>query len=363
MIIRGTTIELVDEDTRFVLKRTLLGEREVVNRKLAITNQLYHYERQRIIEGKDVFPNAPYQTHHIFFDKKNGWDYSELREARSHADKQQRLLLPFEVRNLKQWQALTWDEAETSFVNLANQGLQIVPYPIPKTATEINEWLERSALAEKKLLPSQHLMPVLTSRHNEEFFQDLMEAEITKSHFIGVHIYDPANPIELVNMSRLRAINSRQKIGGTCALLAAFNADKSFQDLDDINSAFALSTFGFDIFSPVQLSPRQMEAIKKQGKLGEQKMYDPTQGGYSTNADQQAWHDVGLIDTMAENVPIAEALNRYQAVIWFSTKFEQDDFVMLNDQLISKEDVAKFIRDEKSKWAVFWSRYGSSMLG
>ena len=61
MILNFTKVEAVDRESRFVLKRTNLGDRQILNRKHAVTNQIYSYERQRINEGKGVFPNALYQ--------------------------------------------------------------------------------------------------------------------------------------------------------------------------------------------------------------------------------------------------------------------------------------------------------------
>lgn len=364
MILKFTKVELVNTESRFVLKRTSIGDTTLMNRKNAVTNQIYSYERERLKEGKSVFPDASYQTHHIFFENI-GWDYSELEGARSHADANNRILIPFEQRNQTLWERLSWNTAESSFLAIANKGLQVVPYPIPIRAT-LEEWQTRKKTAMEKLLPSQEIMPLLSSMHNEETFQDIIAEEIKKSKLIGIHLYKLINPIEIVNLSRLRAINSKLKPNDLCALFVGFNAPRRLPKLDSVNSAFAYSTFGIDIFSPNQLSPSQMKAmLRDQKKLQEQLtwLYDSTQGGYSTNQDQEAWHEIGLIDLLLNKVPVAEALNKWQTIIWFSTKMEQDDFILLNGKLLSGINLVEYIRNEKSKWCVFWDRYGATAIG
>lgn len=365
MILKFTKVETVDRESRFVLKRTTLGNRDLLNRKHAVTNQIFSYERQRIKEGKGIFPDALYQTYHIFKDKNIGWDYIEIDEARAHADNHNRILIPFEQRNQKQWRKLHWDEAETSFLRVANQGMQIVPYPLPLDA-DINDWEKYKLNAEKKLLPSQEIIPIISSRHNEETFQDFINLEIKKSKLIGIHLYPDIKPLDLVNLSRLRAINSRLKPNDVCALFVGFNAMRRLPKLDSVNSSFVFSTFGIDIFSPYQMSQAQMKAmLKNEEKLKEylEQFYDTTQGGYSTNPDQQAWHEIGLIDLLTSKVPIAEALGKYQAIIWYSTLFEQEDFKLLNSKILAKENIVDYILNEKSKWAISWQRYGSSAIG
>lgn len=366
MILKNTKVELVDKASRFVLKRTLLGETELMNRKHAVTNQIFSYERKRLKEDKGLFPNASYQTHHIFHDKRFGWDYSELEMARSHADKSKRLFIPFEQRNYKQWKALTWGEAETSFINLANRGLQVVPYPLPLSAT-LEEWEWRKGIVMKKKLPSQEIMPVLSSRHNEDSFHEIIKAEIIESKLIGIHLYGLKKAKEVVNLSRLRAINSGLKENQNCALFVGFNFPRKLpRKFENVNSSFVYSTFGIDVFSPNQMSPAQMKAmLQNKEKLTELSswLYDPTQGGYSTNPDQEAWHGFGLVNTLTHMVPVAEMLNKFQTIIWFSIKLEQDDFDILNEKILSKSDIVKYIKDGKSKWATFWDKFGSEAIG
>lgn len=365
MILDYTKVEVVDRESRFLLKRTNLGNRQILNRKHAVTNQIYSYERQRIEEGKGVFPNTFYQTYHIFFEKNIGFDLTDTHIARAYADNQNRILISFQQRNLKQWIKLDWDEAETSFIAMANQRLQIIPYPLPVNAN-VDDWIAHKGNAIKKILPSQDIMPVLSSRHNEDTFQDVAQHEIKESKLVGIHLYPDIKPIDFANLSRLRAINANLKPNDVCALFVGFNAMRRLAKLDSVNSSFAYSTFGIDIFSPYQMSQAQMKAmLRDKEKLKEylEQFYDITQGGYSTNPDQQAWYEEGLIDLLKSKVTIDEALGKFQAIIWYSTWFEQQDFDTLNSKLLSKENIIEYITNSKSKWATFWSRYGANAVG
>lgn len=364
MILKYSKVEIVDRDSRFVLKRTALGDKLLMNRKHAVTNQIYSYERERIKANKGVFPNCLYQTYHIFHSINVGWDCTDVLLAKAHAENHNRLFIPFQQRNAKQWSKLDWDESETSFISLANLGLQIVPYPIPKDA-DIEDWEFHKTEARKRILPSQDIMPILTSRHNEDSFQDFINYEIKKSKLIGIHLYPKIEPKDTVNLSRLRAINSRLNPNDVCALFVGFNAPRRIVKFDSVNSSFAYSSFGIDIFSPQQLSPSQMKAmLKNEEKLKEyvQQFYDITQGGYSSNPDQKVWHEFGLIDLLNSTVTVDEALNKFQTVIWFSTLFEQKDFDELNSKILAKENIIDYITDGRSKWATFWHKYGSTAI-
>ena len=358
MSIDFTKVELIDAKTRFVLKRTVIGSRQVFNRKHAVTNQIFAYERKRMEKEKELFPNAVYQTHHIFSDKKTGWDYSSLSEASSHAETQNRVFIPFKQRNKKQW-VFSWDEAESSAQNLATKGMQVIEYPIPLTAT-LEDWKKYKERIKKKLLPSQDLMPLLNILTNEQGFKDIIKYEISESKFIGIHLYELANALEILNLSRLRIANLSVKEGNLCALIIGFNAPRKLaKKFESINSSFVYSMFGFDIFSQEQMSPAQMKAMLNDKDKIQNVFwfYDSTQGNYSTNPEQEIWHGTGLIEFITNKVPVADALNEYQVLIWFSLKFEQDDLNILNDLLLQKADVYDYIRNNKPKWYGFWDKY------
>ena len=365
MILKFNKVEAVDSESRFVLKRTNLGSKELLNRKFAVNNQIFFYEKKRLAENKEVFSNTPYQTCHIFKDKYIGWDYTEIHEARAHADNQNRILIPFHQRSITEWEKLDWDSAETSFMNLATQGIQIVPYPIPYKAN-VTDWEAQKEIAKKKILPSQEIMLVLSTRHNEDTFQEFIRGEIKKSNLIGIQLYPSITPVDFLNLSRLRAINSSLKPNDICSLFVGFNAHRRIVKFDSVSSAFAYASFGIDVFSPYQMSQAMMKAMLQSNKAKAEEMlgwlYDKTQGGYSTNPDQEAWHGVGLIDLLKSKVTIDEELNKYQAIIWYSTLFEQQDFDELNGKILAKDDIMDFIKNEKSKWAVFWDKYGSTAV-
>ena len=69
MKIKEVKVELVDEDSRFVIKRIITDKGEFFNRRLAVSNGIYSCERKRLNHGKSVF-NSPFQTFHINWDNK-----------------------------------------------------------------------------------------------------------------------------------------------------------------------------------------------------------------------------------------------------------------------------------------------------
>ena len=55
MQIKDIRVELVDKNSRLVLKRITTDEGKFLNRTLAVPNSIYHCERKRLIYGKPLF--------------------------------------------------------------------------------------------------------------------------------------------------------------------------------------------------------------------------------------------------------------------------------------------------------------------
>lgn len=107
MILKNVKVECVDPQTGLVLKRITTSENSYLNRKLAVNNSIMNSEVSRITAKKSVFP-SPAQVYHIRYDDKlHYWVTKGISAAKEHANKQNRLFLPFEQRSEGMWDALT----------------------------------------------------------------------------------------------------------------------------------------------------------------------------------------------------------------------------------------------------------------
>ena len=91
--------EYVDKDSRLVLKRITTDKGEFFNRKIAVSNSIFNCEKNRLIYKKTIFA-SPFQTFHLRWDKKvNEWDFLGLESAKEHAEKFNRIFIPYKQRN------------------------------------------------------------------------------------------------------------------------------------------------------------------------------------------------------------------------------------------------------------------------
>ncbi len=128
MILRSIKVEHKDEKTGLVSKRIITSEWETHNHKIAVNNSLFSCEQKRIDNKKQIL-NAPFQIHHIFFNKKrNIWNFDKMAESKAHASRLGRFYLPFQQRNAKQWEGLAFQEAEADFQELVTKGFLILSH-------------------------------------------------------------------------------------------------------------------------------------------------------------------------------------------------------------------------------------------
>jgi len=360
MILKKIKTEHTDKKTGLVLKRITTSEWESNNHKIAVNNTLYGCEQGRITNKKPTL-RAHFQIHHIFFNKKRGvWNFDKMAESKAHASKLGRLFLPFQQRNAKQWESLTFQEAEVDFQDLVTKGLSFVPYPIPLDAS-LETWKKRKEDAITLLSPSQRLVPIFCSQHQRELFEDIYYYEFENTQIIGVQCYGLNDSTNLINLMKIKARNMRLQTGDEAPLLLGLNYENVLKTLSCVSGSFAYLCFGFDILSRRQVCLENMsvDIIKNilSKEIEEIMRYDRVIGGFNLSAEQEFWDGVNLTRTFLENINLTEGLTPYQAIQWANHREQQKDFDMLNDYLIDateEENAVMSYIDEKERWSVYW---------
>ena len=363
MILKKIKTEHTDEKTGLVVKRITTSEWETFNRKVAINNSMFSCEKKRLIYNKPLL-SIPFQIHHIPFKRKRQtWDFEGFDESKAHATKQKRLYLAFQQRSDKQWDSLTFTEAEGDFQDLATRGLTFVPYSIPKDST-LEAWKERKKDALSILNQSQMLVPVFCSKHDRELFEEIFNYEFENSKIIGVQCYNINDNDTFVNLMKIKLRNMRLQTGDEAPLLFGLSYSKVQKSLSNVSGCFAYSCFGFDVLSHRQIFLENMptEIVKKilSKRVEEIMRYDKVLGGYNLSAEQEFYDGINITQAFLENVAIAEGLTPYQAIQWANFNEQQNDFDTLNDYVLetadenSKDSALRFIESQKERWAVFW---------
>ena len=370
MILKSIKTEHIDKKTGMVLKRITTSEWETHNHKIAINNSLFSCEQKRLDNKKSVL-NAPFQIHHIFFNKKRRiWNFDKMTESKAHASRLGRFYLPFQQRNAKQWQSLTFKEAEADFQDLVTRGLTLVPYSIPLDA-DLEEWKKRKADALTLLNQSQKLVAIFCSRHQRDLFEDIFNYEFENSKLIGMQCYGLNDADTLLNLMKIKSRNMMLQTGDEAPLLIGLNYEKVQRKLSFVSGSFAYSCFGFDILSCRQICLENMpsDAIRKMlsKKVEEIMRYDKTLGGFNLSAEQEFWDGINLTRAFLEKVNVTEGLNQYQAIQWANHREQQIDFDTLNDYILEtayeENAVLNYIETEKEKWAVFWKTKITNLSG
>src|SRR3989338_9399817 len=89
----------IDEQTGMVLKKMITDKGEYLNRKLAVPNTIYICEKGRAKLNKSQI-DSPFQTYHLKWNKNDEeWEFLGLKKAKQHAEKNNRLFIPFPQRN------------------------------------------------------------------------------------------------------------------------------------------------------------------------------------------------------------------------------------------------------------------------
>ncbi len=363
MILRNTKVEHTDEKTGLVVKRITTSEWENFNRKVAVNNSLFSCEQKRLIYNKPLL-NMPFQIHHIPFKrKKQIWNFDGLAVSKTHAIKQKRLYLAFQQRNEKQWNNLTFAEAEGDFQDLATRGLPFVPYSIPKDIS-LDTWKERRKDALSILNKSQMLVPIFCSKHQRELFEEIFNYEFENSKLIGVQCYSINDADTLLNLMKIKLRNSRLQTGDEAPLLLGLSYGKVQKTFSNVSGSFAYSCFGFDILSHRQIFLENMptDVIRKilSKKVEEIMRYDRVLGGFNLSAEQEFWDGVNITQAFLENVVVAEGLTPYQAIQWANYNEQQNDFDVLNNHILEtayedkRDSAINHIELEKERWSVFW---------
>ena len=363
MILKNIKTEHTDPITGLVLKKITTSEGESFNRKIAVNNSIFSCEQGRLVYKKSLL-NASFQINHIPFNIKNkSWSFDKMGFSKSHASKEKRFYLPFQQRNDKQWNNLTFAESETDFQDLATRGLSSVPYTIPIDSS-LKEWKVRRKDAESILTKSQSLFPILCSKHKSDLFGQIFNHEFENSRLIGVQCYSLNDANTILNLMKIKSRNMLLQTGDQAPLLLGLSYEKILRKLSNVSGSFAYSCFGFDVLSYRQMFLENIppDVIKKilSKKIEEIMRYDKTLGGFNLSAEQEFFDGRNLTQAFLEKVNLMEGLTPYQAIQWANYNEQQNDFDTLNEHILEtsykdKENSAiNYIHSEKEKWSVFW---------
>lgn len=349
-------VELVDKESRLVLKKIITDEGEFLNRKLAVSNSIYFCERKRINHGKPLF-NSIFQTFHIMWnDIEEEWDFIGLKKAKKHAQKNKRFFVPYKQRNEEQWNKLNWEEAKKEFKEFLKK-TEIVPYPIPLNAS-LEEWKEKKREALKLLKAHQQLMAIFSSKHlNINDFPKLIKEELENSFFIGVCCYELSTVLERTNLSLLNSINASLKVGEKSALIWYFDYPRMLRGYSYIAGCFACNCFAGDVFSEKAYFPQKMSKESRKKMLNKKPqdylLYDIKEKKFTKSLPQKKWHGFDLTKTFLEKISVSEGLSSYDSIRWVNHSLQQKDLNFINKLLLLKKEVIKSIRNYTG-WSVFW---------
>jgi len=357
MEIKDTKIELIDTDSRLVLKKTTTSDgKEIYNRKLAVCNSIYSCERQRLVYGKTMF-NSVFQTHHIGWDnKEEEWDYKGLKKAQEHAKLNDRIFVPYKQRSEKQWENLRWKESGNEAEEFQKK-TEVVPFPIP-----LNASLEELKVKKKKALellePNQELMVVISSKHlNLKEFPYIIKEELKNSKFFGICCYGISDVIERRNLSYLNSINSSFKVGQKIALIFCFDYFRILKSHSSVAGCFAFSCFGGDIFSERAYFPRGWDKKTFEKVFGKKPaqypLYDTKEKKFTTSFPQKEWYGFDFTKSFMDRISVSEGLTGYNSIKWINHHLQQTDLNLINEILISKKNVIESLKNYTG-WSVFW---------
>ena len=358
MEIKEVKVELVDKESRFVIKRIITDKGEFFNRILSVSNGLYSCERKRLNHGKSVF-SSPVQTFHINWDnKEEEWEFKGLKKAKEHSEKYDRIFIPYKQRNEKLWNKLSWNEAKKDFQELKSKS-DIVPYCIPLKAS-LDEWKIKREEAVKSLEENQKLIPIFSSKHlNIDEFPKLIKYELKKSKLMGVCSYGISNIIEKTNLSIINSINSSFNLGDNISLIIYLDYNKILTNHSYIAGCFAYSCFAGDIFSekahfPRAMSPESVENMMNK-KITDYFLYDIKEKKFTKSLSQKEWHGFSLVDNFMEKISVSEGLNSYDSIRWINHYLQQQDLNLINKILISKRNVFETLKNYTG-WNVFLNK-------
>jgi hypothetical protein len=357
MEIKESRIELIDIESRLVLKRIITDKGEFFSRSLAVSNSLYSCERKRVIFGKSLFDSI-FQTFHLMWNsKEEEWVAIGYDKAKKHAEENNRFFISYKQRNEEQWDNLDWNEAEKEFSQFLDR-TKIVPFPIPLTAT-IQEWKEQKEKAKKILSKGQTIMAIFSSKHlNITDFPLLIKEELKDSNFLGICCYELSSVLERTNLSLLNSINASQKEGEKTSLIVYFDYPRILTRQSNIAGSFAFNCFVGDVFSEKAYFPQKMhkdaieEMLNKKPK--DYYLYDIKEKKFTKSLQQEAWHGFDLTNGFMERIAVSEGLSGYNAIKWVNYLLQQRDLRLINKILLSKRNVLESIKNYTG-WGVFWN--------
>ena len=213
--------------------------------------------------------------------------------------------------------------------------------------------------SESILNGTQKAVPIISSRHDFAEFPEIIKCAISELSFLGLNLYSLSESKEFLNLSALRKANSEFKKDDEAPLIFGFNHPRHLKNYSYVNSSFAYSCFGIDVFSERQYFLKNMseKAISEMMKKSPDQymLYDVSQGGFNRAKEQVGWHGVDLTNISLMGISVEEGLTAYQSLIWINSLRQQTDLSILNGKLMNRESIINYIENEKSKWASFYT--------
>ena len=367
-MIERVTVEKVDEESRFVVKRVqMLNGGLFFGRQMPINNSMFACEKSRKYYNKPIL-DCPIQLHHIHPKVKGGsWHYDDsFHLARQHAKENKRIFIAYHQRTQNQIEKIDWDISMDDFTELCNQGLTFLPLFIPMSATS-EEVTTHYALALSQLKGNQQIIPIISANHNILYFSRIIQSFFGKNFMIGIHFASPKSSADcLHNLLELMQINASIPENSDTSLIIGFCTEKFYEKMK-VSGSFVSTTFGIDIPSQRLMTPYQIKAMmygKSQKEISDEiepeYVYLRFEGGFSSAQQQIAWYEDNLNEIILSGIPISAGLTRLQAIWWSNFLGQQEDFKLINETVLQSIGMKKLI-ETKSRWCTYIDNFTQSI--
>ena len=357
MLHKKAKTEIVDRESRLVLKNTETSEHPYKNRKLAVNNFIFGCEKKRENWDGIIF-DSPFQIQGVRWDKiKKEWDFSLVTEAKEHAKKHSRFFIINKQRNQEQWEGLKWSYSEDDFMENV-EGQRFVPYYLPINS-KLEDWLKRKKDAVSVLNKTQKIFPVISSIHDIKHFPIIVEHEISKNSIFGVNCYTLSKIAEISNLAKLRKFNITTKPNEETATIVGFYSNRILTNHSNVASSFAFSLFGMDILNEnawfIEGKPKEALNGIRNRNPEDLYFYDNKEKYFNKSKQQKVWHGIDITKSFLHNTSLEHGLNWYNAIKWKCYQMQQDDLLNLNRIIMKKVGVVDYLKDY-SRWSTLWDK-------
>ena len=253
---------------------------------------------------------------------------------------------------------MNWDTALEDFKDLLRK-TDVVPFNLPLTAS-LEEWEMYKAEASKILTENKILIPIISTKHDVRHFPNIVKQELTSSKLLGLSCYELTDTIELLNLGFLKSINSKLKVGDSCALIVCFNYPRVMSRHLQIAGSFAFNCFGGDVFSQTKnfsIDFEKLEELKPEDIY----CYDNKEKKFTKSNTQKERYGFDITNGVVGKFPVSEGLDFHQAIKYLSHILQQKDLDLINDVLTLKQPLKAELKNYTG-WNVFLNTISSQIL-